>query len=58
MITRWQAEGVRDFIKRDWDPILGVVQRSHSWLYNTMFPKLVMDGILMRHADGRPAGRS
>jgi len=53
MITRWQAEGVRDFIKRDWDPILGVIQRSHSWLYNTMFPKLVMDGILMRHADGR-----
>lgn len=52
-LALWQAEGVTDFIKRDWDPVLGVVQRSNGWLYNTMFPKLVMDGTLIRHADGR-----
>lgn len=52
-IALWQAEGVRDFIKRDWDPVLGVVQRKSSWLYNTVFPSLVADGVLIRHADGR-----
>ncbi len=52
-IALWWSEGVRDFIKRDWDPVLGVVQRQSSWLYNTVFPHLVAEGVLIRHADGR-----
>jgi hypothetical protein len=52
-IALWWSQGVRDFIKRDWDPVLGVVQRQSSWLYNTVFPHLVADGVLIRHADGR-----
>lgn len=52
-IAAWAAEGRKFFIRRDWDPLLGVAQRTPSWLYNTIFPRLTMDGVLARHADGR-----
>jgi hypothetical protein len=52
-IGAWRAEGRKSFIRRDWDPALGMLQRSSSWLYNTMFPKLVAEGTLAAHRDGR-----
>jgi hypothetical protein len=59
-LTAWLAmrtpehpRGKKFFIKHDWDPALGVLQRSSGWLYNTMFPNLVAEGTLAAHRDGR-----
>jgi hypothetical protein len=53
-IAAWRAQGKPHFVRRESDELCGAAQRHSSWMYNTVIPKLVADGILVRDDSVRP----